>query len=75
MCLGENEGTDDSCTYTGGPGGLSECNDTVDNADPEDTLADAADPSCHTSCDATQSDYVPTFKENRFCKKPIYRNF
>ena len=34
----------------------SECNDGVDNADPEDDLADAADPGCHTDGDANNPD-------------------
>lgn len=39
---------------------LPECSDTVDNADAEDELADAADPGCHTGGDATvASDYDP----------------
>jgi hypothetical protein len=32
-----------------------ECSDDVDNADPEDTLADEADPGCHTDGDATNT--------------------
>jgi len=32
---------------------LPECSDGVDNADPEDEVADAADPGCHTDGDAT----------------------
>ncbi|MDE0804469.1 MAG: hypothetical protein OSA99_14245 [Acidimicrobiales bacterium] len=34
----------------------SECNDGVDNADPEDDLADAADPGCHTDGDPNNPD-------------------
>lgn len=33
-------------------GAKPECSDGVDNADPEDTVADAADPGCHTDGDA-----------------------
>lgn len=33
-------------------GNPPECSDTVDNADAEDTLADAEDPGCHTDGDA-----------------------
>ena len=33
-------------------GNPPECSDTVDNGDPEDTLADADDPGCHTDGDA-----------------------
>jgi len=32
-----------------------ECSDTVDNADPEDTVADAADPGCHTDGNAANA--------------------
>lgn len=32
-----------------------QCSDTVDNIDGEDTLADAADPGCHTDGDATNA--------------------
>lgn len=32
----------------GGGGGNKQCSDLVDNADAEDTLADAADPDCHS---------------------------
>ena len=34
----------------------TECNDGVDNADPEDTLADANDPGCHTDGDPNDGD-------------------
>lgn len=33
----------------------TQCNDGVDNNDPEDTLADAADPGCHTDGDANNA--------------------
>lgn len=32
-----------------------ECSDTVDNADPEDTVADSADPGCHTDGNAANA--------------------
>ncbi len=42
-------------------GALAECADGVDNADPEDTVADAADPGCHSDGDAgNPGSYVPT---------------
>lgn len=42
-------------------GAVTECNDGVDNGDPEDTLADIDDPECHTDGDAGNPDsYDPT---------------
>ncbi|MFZ6004477.1 MAG: hypothetical protein ACOYXM_11160 [Actinomycetota bacterium] len=47
-------------------GDLPECSDTVDNADPEDTLADAADPGCHTDGDANNpTTYDPLDDDER----------
>lgn len=46
-------------TFPCTPAGDTECSDTVDNADPEDTnapLADDADPGCHTDGDPTDGD-------------------
>lgn len=38
-----------------------ECNDGIDNADPEDTLADSADPGCHSDYNASNgASYIPT---------------
>lgn len=38
-----------------------QCSDNIDNADVEDTLADAADPGCHSDGDATNAgSYVPS---------------
>lgn len=40
---------------------VTECNDGVDNADPEDDFADEADPQCHTDGNADNPDsYDPT---------------
>jgi LPXTG-motif cell wall-anchored protein len=42
-------------------GAAPQCSDGVDNDDPEDSLADADDPGCHTDGDATNPDsYDPT---------------
>lgn len=42
-------------------GAATQCADGVDNDDPEDELADAADPGCHTDGDASNPDsYDPT---------------
>jgi len=42
-------------------GAAAQCADGVDNADPEDEVADEADPGCHTDGDATNPDsYDPT---------------
>ena len=46
VVLGHAEVADVTC------GPLPECSDTVDNADPEDTVADQDDPGCHTDGDA-----------------------
>lgn len=35
---------------------ICECNDGIDNTDPEDVLVDAADPGCHTDGNATDGD-------------------
>ena len=45
---------DNPCPH--GDGDLPECSDNVDNADPEDTLADEDDPGCHSDGDATNPD-------------------
>jgi hypothetical protein len=38
-----------------------QCSDGVDNADPEDTLIDAADPGCHSDGNASNTaSYIPT---------------
>lgn len=38
-----------------------ECNDGVDNSDPEDTLADSADPGCHSDNNPSNgASYIPT---------------
>lgn len=43
------------------PSTSPECSDNIDNADPEDTLVDTADPGCHHDGDATNSSsYVPS---------------
>jgi len=39
-------------TYTPIAAPTTQCSDGIDNADPEDTLADTADPGCHTDGDA-----------------------
>lgn len=45
------------CTPTGPPPPpTTECSDTVDNADPEDTLVDMADPGCSSSTDDNETD-------------------
>lgn len=42
-------------------GAATQCSDGIDNDDPEDTLADADDPGCHTDGDASNPDsYDPT---------------
>lgn len=44
-----------------GTGASFECSDGIDNADPEDTLADRADPGCHSDGNAqNSSSYVAT---------------
>ena len=45
----------------------TQCSDGRDNADPEDTLSDAADPGCHTDGDATDGDatYNPNDDDER----------
>jgi hypothetical protein len=43
------------------PPPVSQCSDNVDNADPEDTLADEDDPGCHSDGNARNaSSYVPS---------------
>ncbi len=76
ICEGRNGGTDSpTCSYTGGGSGIYECNDNIDNSDP-DTLIDEDDPSCHSNCNANDaSSYVPTDDENKICLKPIYKQF
>lgn len=45
---------------------LPECSDEVDNADPEDELADEADPGCHTDGDANNpASYDPADDDER----------
>ena len=52
IVLGHAEVRDVSC----GQIDLPECSDDVDNADPEDTLADEDDPGCHTDGDPDNPD-------------------
>lgn len=52
VVLGHAEVSGVAC---GGAAALPECSDTVDNADTEDALADAADPGCHSDGDATNA--------------------
>ena len=52
-------------------GPQTQCSDGVDNADPEDTLADAADPGCHTDGNADNPDsYDPTDDDETDGAKP-----
>jgi hypothetical protein len=47
--------SEDDDSESGGGGTKPQCSDGVDNADPEDTLVDAADPGCHTDGNAGNS--------------------
>lgn len=52
--LGHAQVSGDVCTFAA-------CSDGIDNDDPEDELADAADPGCHTDGDPSNADsYDPT---------------
>lgn len=52
VVLGHAEVSGAAC---GGATAKPQCSDGEDNADPEDTLADAADPGCHTDGDPNNS--------------------
>jgi len=59
LTVTDNDGAtdDDTVTITVNPqvSGPAQCNDDVDNADAEDTLADELDPGCHTDGNANNS--------------------
>jgi hypothetical protein len=65
---------DPTCSVTT-PTSFTQCNDGVDNNDPEDTLADAADPGCHTDGDATNpASYNPNDTSERNTQGKVIEN-
>lgn len=62
LIVTDNDGdTDENLQsfFVGQSGGSTQCSDGVDNADPEDTLVDLADPGCSSESDDDEADPPP----------------